>query len=115
MLEWMFTAKQLIDYIDSNAIRNPSLTDIAEKVGYSPYHCSEQFHKVAGMTIREYISKRKLYTAAMALQKTQDAIIDIALDCGFSSQQALTRAFQKAFGCSPAAYRKNPISSLLRL
>jgi len=108
VLEWMFTTKQLIDYIDSNATRNPSLTDIAEMVGYSPYHCSEQFHKIAGMTIREYISKRKLYTAARALQKTQDAIIDIALDCGFSSQQALTRAFQKAFGCSPAAYRKNP-------
>lgn len=108
MLEWMFTTKQLIDYIDANAISNPSLTDIAEQVGYSTYHCSEQFHKVAGMTIREYISKRKLYAAAMALQKTQDAIIDIALDCGFSSQQALTRAFRKAFGCSPATYRKNP-------
>lgn len=108
MLEWMFTTKQLIDYIDANATRNPSLADIAEQVGYSPCHCSEQFHRVAGMTIRAYISKRKLYAAAMALQKTQDAIIDIALNCGFSSQQALTRAFRKAFGCSPATYRKNP-------
>lgn len=108
MLEWMFTTKRLIDYLDENAIRNPSLTDIAEQVGYSPCHCSEQFHKVAGMTIREYISKRKLYAAAVALRKTRAAIIDIALDCGFSSQQALTRAFRKAFGCSPATYRKNP-------
>lgn len=108
MLEWMLTAKQLIDYIDENAIRNPSLADIAEQVGYSPYHCSEQFHKLAGMTIRAYLSKRKLYAATMALQQTQDAIVDIALDCGFSSQQALTRAFRKAFGCSPATYRKHP-------
>lgn len=108
MLEWMFTAKRLIDYIDANAISNPSLTDIAKYVGYSTYHCSELFHQAAGMTIREYISKRKLYAAAMALQKTQDAIIHIALDCGFSSQQALTRAFHKAFGCSPATFRRHP-------
>ena len=104
----MFTTRQLIDYIDANAIRNPSLAEIAERVGYSSYYCSEQFHKVAGMTIRAYIAKRKLYAAAMALQTTQDPIVDIALNCGFSSQQALNRAFHKAFGCSPAAYRKNP-------
>lgn len=108
MLEWMFATKQLIDYIDANATANPSLSAIAEQVGYSSCHCSEQFHKVAGMTIREYISKRKLYAAATALRQTETAIADIALDCGFSSQQALTRAFRRAFGCSPAAYRKNP-------
>ena len=108
MLEWMFATKQLIDYIDENAIRNPSLKEIAEQVGYSAYHCSEQFHKVAGMTIRAYLAKRKLYAAAMALRKTNDPILDIALDCGFSSQQALTRAFRKAFGCSPASYRGHP-------
>ena len=108
MLEWMFTAKQLIDYIDANAMRNPSLTEIAEQVGYSTYHCSEQFHNVAGMTIREYIAKRKLYAAATALRGTQTPIVDIALDCSFSSQQALSRAFRRAFGCSPAAYRRHP-------
>lgn len=108
MLEWVFMARQLIDYIDANAVRNPSLSEIAEQVGYSPCHCSEQFHRVAGMTIRSYIAKRKLYAAAMALQHTRAAIVDVALDCGFSSQQALNRAFQKAFGCSPAAYRRHP-------
>ena len=108
MLEWLFAAKKLLDYIDANATANPSLADIAQQVGYSPCYCSEQFHKAANMTIREYISKRKLYAAAMALRQTQNAITDIALDCGFSSQQALTRAFRKAFGCSPAAYRKKP-------
>lgn len=108
MLEWLFTARQLIDYIDENAVHGPSLSEIAERVGYSPCYCSEQFHKAAGMTIREYISKRKLYAAAKALQRSHEPIVDIAIDCGFSSQQALTRAFRQAFGCSPAAYRKAP-------
>ena len=108
MLEWLFTTKRLIDYIDANATGNPSLTDIAEQVGYSPYHCSERFHQVAGMTIREYISKRKLYAAATALREAREPIVDIALNCGFSSQQSLTRAFRKAFGCSPAMYRRHP-------
>lgn len=108
MLEWMFTTKRLMDYIDQNATGNPSLAEIAAQVGYSSYHCSERFRQVTGMTIREYLSKRKLYAAAMALQQGQDAIAQIALDCGFSSQQALTRAFRQAFGCSPAAYRRHP-------
>lgn len=108
MLEWMFAAKQLIDYIDTNAVNNPSLSEIAAQIGYSPYHCSEQFRKVAGMTIRDYMAKRKLYAAATVLRQSKASIMDIAMDCGFSSQQALTRAFQKAFGCSPAAYRKEP-------
>lgn len=108
MLEWMFATKRLMDYIDSNVVNSPTLAEIAEQVGYSPYHCSEQFHKIAGMTIREYISKRKLYLAVMALQNTDAPIIDVAMDSGFSSQQALTRAFQKAFGCTPSTYRKYP-------
>lgn len=117
MIEWMFATQRLIDYIDANAVRNPSLDEIAAQVGYSRYHCSEQFHKVAGMTIRQYMAKRRLYIAATALRDTQKSVVDIALESGFSSQQALTRAFQRTFSCTPAEYRKNPdryYSTILR-
>lgn len=107
-MNWTYRIQKLFDYIDEHAAENPSLAEIAAQIGYSPDHCSEQFRKLSGMTIRDYMAKRRLYTAAQALRSTDDAIIDIALQSGFSSQQALTRAFQEAFGCSPRAYRLAP-------
>jgi len=115
MLEWLFAMGRLIEYIDTNAINNPTLAQIAAQIGYSPYHCSEKFHQITGMTIREYMAKRRLCVALEMLDKTERGIVEIAMDCGFSSQQALTRAFTKSFGCTPGAYRKNSMNYLPRI
>ncbi|NMP36884.1 MAG: helix-turn-helix transcriptional regulator [Clostridiales bacterium] len=109
MYEWIYAAQKLIDWIDDHALENPSLSEISSQIGYSPYYCSVQFHQIVGTTIKEYIAKRRLCLAALALRDTSEPIIDIALDYGFSSQQALTRAFSDAYGCTPSAYRKNPV------
>ena len=81
---------------------------MSRQIGYSPYYCSEQFHRIAGITIKEYMARRRLSLAAIAIRDTDRPLLDIALDYGFSSQSALTRAFVNAFGCTPAAYRRNP-------
>lgn len=107
--EWLYAIQKLIDWIDDHACENPSLAEIARQIGYSPYYCSEQFHRVTGMTIRDYMAKRRLTMAAIALRDTDLPIIEVALSCGFSSQSVLTRAFQCAYGCAPLAYRKHPV------
>lgn len=117
MSEWSNDLQKLIAYIDEHAVENPTLEEISAQIGYSPSHCSEQFHKLSGMTIRTYMAKRRLYSAAEALRTTAAPIVDVAMQSGFSSQQALNRAFRKAFGCSPRAYRLDPdryTSSIIR-
>ncbi|WP_033168504.1 AraC family transcriptional regulator [Clostridium sp. KNHs205] len=109
MYEWIYAIQKMIDWIDDNAINNPSLSEISGQIGYSPYYCSTQFHRIAGMTLKSYMAKRRLCKATLAIRDSCDGITDIALDYGFSSQTALTRAFKDAYGCTPAAYRKNPI------
>ncbi|MDD4164013.1 MAG: AraC family transcriptional regulator [Eubacteriales bacterium] len=109
MYEWIYAVQRLIDWIDDNAINNPSLTEISNQIGYSPYYCSEQFHRVSGMTIKDYMAKRRLCMAALAVRDTKIPIINIALEYGFSSQSAFTRAFVNAYGCAPSAYRKNSV------
>lgn len=101
--------QHLIDWIDTHAIEKPTLMEISEQVGYSPYYCSEQFHHVAGMTIKAYVAKRRLSMAAVAICDGDQSLLDIALDYGFSSQAALTRAFEREFGITPSQYRKNPV------
>ncbi len=108
MKEAIMAIQHLIDWIDEHAIDNPSLMEMSEQIGYSPYYCSEQFHRIAGITIKEYMSRRRLSMAALAVRDTDNALLDIAMDFGFSSQSALTRAFVNAFGCTPLAYRRNP-------
>lgn len=106
--EAILAMQHLIDWIDEHAMENPGLIEMSKQIGYSPYYCSEQFHRVAGITIKEYMARRRLSMAALAIRDTNCSLMDIALDYGFSSQSALTRAFVNAFGCTPAAYRRNP-------
>ncbi len=108
MYEWNEAVQKMLDWIEKNIGENPTLLKISKQVGYSPYYCSVQFHKICGMTIKLYISGRRLALAALDLRDTKERIIDIALKYGFSSQEALTRAFTAAFGCAPAAYRRSP-------
>ena len=110
MLEWIYAVRKLVDYIEDNAANNPSLDEISRQVGYSPYYCSVQFHRIAGTTIKSYVAKRRLSMATVAVRDTDKRIIDIALEYGYFGQNSLTRAFKDAYGCTPAAYRKNPVS-----
>ena len=110
MLEWIYTVQKIVDFIDENAADNPSLEEISRQVGYSPYYCSVQFHCIAGTTIKSYTAKRRLYMATVAVRDTDKRIIDIALEYGYFGQNSLTRAFKDAYGRTPAAYRKNPVS-----
>ena len=108
LYEWNETVQKMLDWIEKNIGENPTLLKMSEQVGYSPYYCSVKFHKTCGMTIKRYISGRRLALAALELRDTNERIIDIAMKYGFSSQEALTRAFAAAFGCAPATYRRNP-------
>lgn len=108
MYEWNEAIQKAIDWIEHNLTAEPTLFDMARQIGYSPYYCSAKFHSIAGITLKKYVAGRRLCCAALEVRDTQRRILDIALDHGFSSQQAFTRAFVYAYGCTPAAYRKAP-------
>ena len=109
MYEWNKTTQRIIDWIEAHICEEFTLLQISEYTGYSPFYCSVQFHKVTGRTIKTYVADRRLSLIALALRDTEERIIDIAVRYGYSSQEALTRAFSAAFGCTPASYRKKPL------
>ena len=115
MRDWYIAVGRLTAYIEDHIGENPSLMVIAQQVGYSPPYCSAIFHSVSGMTIRSYIAARRLSLAAIRLRDTREPLAQIALACGFSSQSALTRAFQNAFGLSPLRYRRHPVPIPLQI
>ncbi len=108
MYEWNEAIQQMINWIEEHLTQAPTLLEMSRQIGYSPYYCSSQFHAIVGCTLKRYLAGRKLGAAAVKVRDTDERILDIALEYGFSSQQAFTRAFVCAFGCTPASYRKHP-------
>ena len=100
------TIETMIKWIEKNITVKPTLTEMSSHVGYSPYYCSTKFHEKVGMTFKQYIAKRKLTLASADVKNTQMRFLDIAIKYGFSSQEAFTRAFVGAYGCTPFQYRK---------
>lgn len=102
------TIEDMLDWVEENIEDDPTLIKMADYVGYSEFYCSAKFHEYVGISFKEYIARRKLSLAAEALTKTDMRIIEIALQYGFSSHGAFTRAFKKVYGCSPNKYRLKP-------
>ncbi|MDF2589425.1 MAG: transcriptional regulator, AraC family [Anaerocolumna sp.] len=101
------TIEMMIDWVDNHIKDNPTLEKMSENVGYSPYYCSIKFHEHVGMTFKQYKHKRKLSLSAIEVENSNKRFLDIALEYGFSSQEAFTRAFANVFGCTPYQYRKH--------
>ena len=108
MLEWNEAVQKMIHWVEENLEGEASLLEMSRQVGYSPWYCSTLFHRICGTTVKNYAARRRLSKAALELRDSGERILDIAVKYGFSSQEALTRAFRGAFGCTPAAYRRNP-------
>lgn len=108
MYEWNQAVQVMIEWAEEHLSEQELLLGLSKRIGYSPCYCSSQFHAVAGMTLRSYVAGRRLARATLDIRDTGERILDIAIKYGYSSQEALTRAFVGAYGCTPAAYRKNP-------
>ena len=108
MHEWEKSVQEMIDCVEENLDGELSLGEVAGRVSYCPYYATKKFHKHTGMTLRDYIRMRKVSRAVLDLRNTDMRILDIAVKYGFSSQEAFTRSFKKAFGLAPSTYRRMP-------
>lgn len=99
--------KATIDYIEENIGRPIDLLDLSKKAFCSVPHFYRIFNSIVGMSVKDYIRKRRLSIAARELiSNPQKRIIDIAYDYEFNSQEVFTRAFLKEFGVTPGEYRR---------
>lgn len=112
MYEWHRQVQKIVDEIDECIInRNDdglTLREIARKNGYSEFHMTRKFKELSGISIRDYLRKRRLAFALIDLRDTNKTILDIAVDYGFSSHEAFCRSFKAAYGIPPSTYRAKP-------
>jgi len=92
-------------FIESHFTSEITLEDIAQIGGVSRYHMSRAFDMATGRSPMRYMRGRRLTEAARALSNGAPDILTVALDAGYGSHEAFTRAFRDHFGLTPEAVR----------
>ncbi len=94
-MEWLKKLEAAIDYIEANLDKEISYDEAARIACCSPYYFQRIFSYVSGVSLAEYIRRRKMTQAAFELQRTDEKVIDLSLKYGYSSPTSFHRAFQK--------------------
>jgi AraC family transcriptional regulator len=93
-------------YIESHFAEAISLEQIAAGCDVSRFHMSRAFGLATGLSVMRYLRGRRLTEAARALSLGAPDILIVALDAGYGSHEAFTRAFRDQFGVTPEAVRQ---------
>jgi AraC-like DNA-binding protein len=80
--------------------------ELAREVFLSRSAFAERFTALIGVPPMKYLATWRMQVAAQRLRETQRPITRIAMDVGYESEAAFTRAFKREHGASPAAWRK---------
>jgi AraC family transcriptional regulator len=102
----MSAIARTIWFIESRFREEVSLDDLARATGLSPSYLSRMFTMGTGYTVSAYLRGRRLTEAARALADGAPDILSVALDAGYGSHEAFTRAFRDQFGLTPDAVRR---------
>lgn len=99
--------KELLAYIQEHYTEKITLGMLAEEFHLSGKYVSRYFVEHFHLPFSNYVAHLRLSQAKRLLETTDDAITDIAMQCGFSNVSYFIRSFKKAYGTAPLQYRKS--------
>src|SRR5215831_12401755 len=83
-----------------------SLGELAQSVGLSTAHFSEMFRKSTGQTPHQFVLRLRVERAKEMLRSAESRVLDVAVACGFKTQQHFARVFRQLCGATPTEYRR---------
>lgn len=98
--------KKVIDYIENHLEKEINLDNISENAGYSKFHLNRIFTEYTGITIYQYLQRRRLTVAAEQLVCSDKPIMQIAFEAGYNTQQSFSFAFKQMYLYPPKLYRE---------
>lgn len=98
--------QKVIEFIGHHLDEKLTLTQLSDIACFSKYHFHRLFTANVGLSLQQYIRWLRLKRAAHQLVINKDkSIIEIAINAGFESHEAFTRAFKQACHISPSEFR----------
>jgi AraC family transcriptional regulator len=88
-----------------------SLDEMAQSVGLSTAHFARMFRKSTGETPHQFVLRQRLERAKAMLRAPDARVLDVAVACGFKTQQHFAQVFRDVCGVSPTEYREDIVGS----
>jgi len=95
------------DFAHHNALAPPDMQAIARVAGRHEVHVAREFRRYYGASLGTYMRRLRVEHAAQLLRHEDMSLIDVALECGFSSHPHLCRAFKAVYRVTPSYYRRH--------
>lgn len=97
--------REVQEWIPDNLGSDLNVEALAERAHMSPRNFARAFKREIGITPAAYVERARIERAQQLLQNPRAAIKDVALQCGFGSEDRMRRSFQRRVGVGPAGYR----------
>lgn len=108
-MEWIEGMNSALNYIEEHILEDPNLAELGKLAGCSSHHFQRIFTYIGGITLTEYVRRRRMSLAAVDLKDENKKVIDIALKYGYDSPTSFNRAFQMVHGVTPTQARENHV------
>ena len=108
-MNWADCINRVIDYVEEDLTRRPDEAEISRIAACPCALFQAVFAQAAGMTLGEYVRRRRLTMAAYELENTDARVIDIAARYGYESPDAFRVAFRWMHGATPTQARRGGV------
>jgi AraC family transcriptional regulator len=103
--------RRIRELVEAKMERELSLDDLAQSVGLSTAHFARMFRKSTGETPHQFVLRQRLERAKAMLRAPAARVLDVAVACGFKTQQHFAQVFRYFCGTSPTEYRQDLVGS----
>ena len=98
--------RRIKELVDAKMEDDLTLCEMAQSVELSTAHFSRMFRKSTGETPHKYLLRQRVERAKEMLRSADARVMDVAVACGFKTQQHFAQAFRHVCRVSPTEYRQ---------
>ena len=112
-MDYYYRIAKALSFIEANLRNDLRPEDVAVEAFFSLPHMYRVFRAMTGLSIKDYISRRRLSVAAESLLSSRVKVIDLALSLRYDSPETFLRAFRRHYGVTPSEFRKTSMEAKL--